>query len=433
MPNGLSILEMEKLLEKINPGRGRKLGNKMKLIKHVKNGFKNLLVNKMRTGLAILGIVIGIGSVIALISMGEASKQSVQSRIQSMGSNLLTIMPGSQSVGMVRGSTTVQSLTYDDAKAIMTDLSITTVKHVSPEYSTRSQVIAGATNTNTTIVGVTPQYKEVRNVSVISGSFINEEQITSLAKVAVLGPTVADDLFQGSNPVGMSIRINGQIFQVIGVTKAKGSSGMNNQDDMVYIPLTTAQQQLFGVKYLSTIVVQTKDDDMMNRAMNQVGYLLIKRHKISEPSDADFRIMNQEDMLETATEVAGTFTSMLTGVAAISLIVGGIGIMNIMLMSVTERTKEIGLRKALGAKKKDIVFQFLIESIILTFVGGLIGIVIGIVGFGIYTKINNSSFTVSINSVLLAFVVSAAIGVLFGWYPARRAANMQPIEALRYE
>jgi len=231
----------------------------------------------------------------------------------------------------------------------------------------------------------------------------------------------------------MSIRINGQIFQVIGVTKAKGSSGMNNQDDMVYIPLTTAQQQLFGVKYLSTIVVQTKDDDMMNRAMNQVGYLLIKRHKISEPSDADFRIMNQEDMLETATEVAGTFTSMLTGVAAISLIVGGIGIMNIMLMSVTERTKEIGLRKALGAKKKDIVFQFLIESIILTFVGGLIGIVIGIVGFGIYTKINNSSFTVSINSVLLAFVVSAAIGVLFGWYPARRAANMQPIEALRYE
>jgi putative ABC transport system permease protein len=255
-----------------------------------------------------------------------------------------------------------------------------------------------------------------------------------MSKVAILGATVVEDLFsEGANPVGQSIRIQGKTFQIIGVAKSKGGSGMQNQDDRVYVPLTTAQKQLFGVKYLSSIALEAKSEEVMTEAQNQVGYLLLERHKISEVASADFRIMSQSDILETASAVAGTFTSMLAGVAAISLLVGGIGIMNIMLMSVTERTREIGLRKALGAKKKVIISQFLVESIILTFTGGIIGIILGVAGFYLYSKINSSTFTVSLNSVLLAFAVSAAIGILFGWYPAQKASNLQPIEALKYE
>ncbi len=407
----------------------------MKTLKLIKSSIKNLSINKMRTGLAVLGIVIGIGSVIALISMGESSKRAVQSQIQSIGSNLLTISPGFQSSGNVRGAMGgATTLTNEDAKAIMNSSNVTTIKNISPEYSARAQVIAGRNNANTQIVGVEPVYAQVRKLTLSSGSFITTQQVTSLAKVAVLGPTVAEDLFGGSiDPVGQSIRIAGKTFQIIGITKAKGGMGMNNQDDRIYIPLATAQKQVFGAKHLTSIALEAKSEEVMTTAQNQVGYLLLERHKISEVANADFRIMSQADILETASQVAGTFTSMLTGVAAISLLVGGIGIMNIMLMSVTERTREIGLRKALGAKKKVIIMQFLAESIILTFTGGIIGIGLGTAGFYAYSKINSSTFVVSLGSVLLAFVVSAGIGVLFGWYPARKAANLQPIEALRYE
>ncbi len=407
----------------------------MKLSKLIKGGIKNLAVNKLRTGLAVLGIVIGIGSVIALISLGQASQQAVQSQIQSIGSNLLTVSPGFQMSGGVRGAAGgATTLINEDAQTIRTSSKITTVKYVSPEYQSRAQITAGRNNTNTQVVGVEPIYAQVRKLALSSGSFITSAQLTTMSKVAVLGPTVAADLFgSGVNPVGQSIRISGKVFQVIGVTKSKGGSGFQNQDDRIFVPLTTAQKQLFGVKYLTSIALEAESETAMTQAQNQVGYLLLERHGKTDVSDADFRIMSQADILETATQVTGTFTSMLSGIAAISLLVGGIGIMNIMLMSVTERTREIGLRKALGAKKKVIITQFLIESVILTFTGGIIGIGLGIAGFYLYSQINSSTFAVSASSVLLAFAVSTAIGILFGWYPAHKAANLQPIEALRYE
>lgn len=407
----------------------------MKLSKLIKSGVHNLVINRMRTGLAILGIVIGIGSVIALVSMGEASKQAVQSQIQSIGSNLLTVSPTFSSSGSVRGAMgSATTLTNDDAQAIKTSSKITTITSVSPEYSSRTQVIAGRNNANVQVVGVEAVYATVRKVTLSSGSFITSQHVSSMSKVAVVGPAIAEDLFgEGVNPVGQTLRIAGKTFTVIGLTKSKGSSGASSQDDQIFVPLSTAQKQLFGVKYLTSISLEAASEKVMTAAQNQVGYLLLERHNLSDPTEADFRISSQADILETASEVTGTFTTLLAGIAAISLLVGGIGIMNIMLMSVTERTREIGLRKALGAKKKVIISQFLVESIILTFVGGLIGIAVGIIGFYFYSKANDSAFVVTLPSVFLAFSVSVGIGVLFGWYPAKKAAGLQPIEALRYE
>ena len=394
-----------------------------------------LTINKMRTALATLGIVIGIGSVIALISLGQGSQKAVENQIQSLGSNLLTISPGSQSSGGVRGaiggSTT---LTYEDAKAIMSSPEVTAVKNVSPELSRRSQVTAGRNNTNTQIVGVAPVYSQVRKINVASGLFISQRDLDSLAKVAVLGPQVVTDLFgAGANPIGQNIRVNSQAVRVIGVTEAKGGSGFQNQDDVIYMPLTTAQKLLFGVDYLSSISLEANNENVMIDAQNQVGYLLLARHKLTDPSQADFMIFSQNDILNTASQVTGTFTALLSGIAAISLLVGGIGIMNIMLVTVTEPTRDIGLRKALGAKKKTIITQFLIESIILTFAGGALGMLLGVVISFIISAVINLPFTISVSAVALAMGVSGVIGVVFGWYPAQKAAKLQPIEALRYE
>lgn len=394
-----------------------------------------LTLNKTRTGLAILGIVIGIGSVIALVSLGQATQQSIQSRIESLGSNLLTIQPGSINQGGVRGAQGGRTtLTLDDAKAIETSTSITTISKVSPEFSRRTQVTTGGSNTNTQVVGSIPAYADVHKVSISSGSFITQRDVEVMNKVAVLGPQVVTDLFgEGANPVGQSVRAGGQILKVIGVTEAKGGSGFQNQDDIIYVPLTTAQKQLFGVNYLGSIALEAKSAEVMATAQNEVGYFLLSRHKLNDPAQADFSIISQQDILDTATSTTGTFTSLLAGIAAISLLVGGIGIMNIMLVTVTERTREIGLRKALGAKKKIIITQFLLESIILTFTGGVIGIVFGIITSYIISNLTSSPFVISPASILLAFIVSAGIGILFGWYPARRASELQPIEALRFE
>lgn len=397
--------------------------------------FGTLTLNKLRTGLAMLGIVIGIGSVIALVSLGQASQQAIQSQIQSLGANLLTVQPGSQSSSGVRGAAGGgTTLTIADAKAIETASSITTVQKVSPEYTSRGQVIAGKNNTNTQIIGSTPAYLDVHNVTIASGSFITLADVDSMRKVAVVGPTVVSDLFPDNpSPLGQTLRIEGQTFTIIGITTAKGGTGFQNQDDRIYVPVTTAQKQLFGTNYLSAISLQANSAEVMTQAQNEVGYLLLARHKLSDPTKADFSILSQADILSTATAATGTFTTLLAGIAAISLLVGGIGIMNIMLVTVTERTREIGLRKALGAKKNVIITQFLMEAIMLTFIGGIIGISLGIFASFLYSYFTNTAFFLSMPSVLLAFVVSAGIGILFGWYPARKAANLQPIEALRYE
>jgi len=405
----------------------------MGLLEIISEAVGTLVINKMRTGLAVLGIIIGISSVIALISLGQGSQQAVQNQIQSLGSNLLTVNPRGQSSGPVQaagGSGTTLSL--DDAKAIEDADQLTTVESVSPEYSGRAQVTAGRNNSNTQITGVYPQYATIRKINVQSGAFITQRDVDAIAKVAVIGPQAAADLFgEGVNPIGQNIRINSQTLRIIGLTQEKGGSGFNNPDNAIYVPLSTAQKQLFGASHLTSIAVEAISPDVMTQIQNEIGYFLLSQHKLTDPADADFTIFSQNDILNTASQITSTFTSLLGGIAAISLLVGGIGIMNIMLVTVTERTREVGLRKALGARKKLIIEQFLAEAILLTLAGGFIGMIAAI--SYILSNLINFPFVIAPTSIALAIGVSGAIGVIFGWYPARKASNLQPIEALRYE
>ncbi len=401
----------------------------------VTSSFEALSLNKTRTALATLGIIIGIAAVITLISLGQASQKAVESQIQSLGSNLLTVISGSFRPGDFRSASgTATTLNLDDAKAIISSEKISGIKNVSAEIQRREAVTAGRKSTNTTVIGVLPAYKEIHSTELGSGGFITESDNSALSKVAVLGPTTANDLFGDSSAIGKSIRINKIAFTVIGVMTSKGGAGFGgNQDDTILIPLSTAQKQLFGVTYVGSVSIEVADAKQMDAVRDEVGYLLLSRHKISDPANADFTIFSQQDVLSTISQVTGTFTALLSGIAAISLLVGGIGIMNIMLVTVVERTREIGLRKALGATKKAVVSQFLIESVILTIAGGLIGMILGTTLSFIISKVINLPFVLNLGSIALAIGVSGGIGILFGWYPARKAANLQPIEALRYE
>ena len=379
-----------------------------------------------------LGIVIGIASVIAMVAIGNGAQASIQSSISSLGSNLLTIRPGASNSSGIRSSFgSAKTVTLDDATAIGTSVSNVTAE--APEVTGNYQLTAKGTNANATVDGTTAAYPGIHNLTVADGSFFSNQQITSLAKVAVLGPTVATDLFSTEEPVGQTVRINGTVFTVIGVSATAGGTGFGSTDEEVFIPISTAQQYLSGSKYVSSIGVQAATADSMTQVQDDITTLLLARHNITDSANADFSVINQATLLSTASSITGTFTTLLAAIAGISLVVGGIGIMNMMLTSVTERTREIGLRKAIGANERDISNQFLLESLVLTVIGGLAGIALGWLIAIIVTATGLLTAVVSWNSVLLAFGVSAAIGVIFGWYPARRAAKMNPIDALRFE
>lgn len=395
--------------------------------------FHSLSANKVRSGLTVLGIVIGIASVITMVSIGQGAQSAIASSIQSIGSNLIIIRPGAEhSGGLSGGAGSSQSLTLEDVNAIQSE--VQNIDAVSPEVSQRYQITAKGTNTNTQVVGTVPAYLTVRNIALDSGAFLSDQYVRSSAKVAVLGPTTRDELFGvGVDPIGKTIRIKNIDFEVIGVTVAKGGSGFTNPDDYVYIPLSSAQHFLTGSIYVSNISVAASSSTTISAVQQQITDLLLSRHGIIDPKSADFSLVNQADIISTASSITGTFTILLASIAGISLLVGGIGIMNMMLTTVTERTREIGLRKAVGIKKEYILWQFLSEAVALTFFGGVIGVILGWLASLLVTKFAGLSTVIALSSVLLAFGVSSLVGIVFGFYPARRAANLTPMDALRYE
>ncbi len=406
----------------------------MRLSDLLKETYTAIMANKSRTALTILGIVIGIGSVIAMVSIGQGAQGSIESSIQAIGSNLLIVYPGAErgigsQVSSGRGS--AQSLTMSDVSAIQ---SLNDIVAVAPEASRRFQVTQKNLNTNTQVIGTTPAYPAIRNVIIAEGSFFSQTNVDQYAKVAVLGPTTVTDLFgEGVDPLGKTIRINQVDFTVIGATQSKGGSGFGSQDDMIYIPISTAQRFLIGNQYLSTIDIAATSQKVLTQVQADVTSAFLLQHKIKDPNAADFSVLNQADIAATASSITGTFTILLGAIAGISLLVGGIGIMNMMLTVVTERTREIGLRKAIGARKRDISRQFLTESATLTLLGGIFGIILGWLLSLLVSKLFGVTSRITLGSILLACGVSAAIGIIFGYYPARRAARLNPIDALRYE
>ncbi|MFA5169296.1 MAG: ABC transporter permease [Candidatus Paceibacterota bacterium] len=396
--------------------------------------YMSLSSNKSRSGLTMLGIVIGIASVITMVSIGQGSTATIESSIQSLGSNLLVISPGaSKSYGsMVRGGAgSASTLTMDDADAILSEVS--NLKNVAPLISSQKQIVYKGENTNASIYGITSVYQTVKSLEVSTGSFFSETQIEKVAKVAVIGPTVSETLFgEDVDPTGLKIKIGDTQFTIIGVTVSKGTSGMNSSDNIVYVPITVAEHYFTGSESLSSISVEVTESKYMDQAEADIEALLLERHD-KDADSADFSIMNQAEIMDTMSSVSGTLTLLLGAIAGISLLVGGIGIMNMMLTTVTERTREIGLRKSLGARSKDVSGQFLMESISLTFIGGIIGIILGIAASYLVSTFGGTTTVVTSESVFLSFFVSAAIGIIFGYYPAQRASQLNPIEALKYE
>jgi len=418
------------------------LGGGINLAETARIALNSLVANKLRTLLTALGIIIGVGAVVALMAIGTGSQASITATITANGANLLTVRSGASNSGGVGGGVgSSQTLTTDDAEALADAQNVPDAALVSPEYNGNGQIVAGSQNTNTRITGAEAAYLTVHNLTIAEGEFISGDNVSSTSSVAVLGANVATTLFPDGDAVGQAIRINGQKFTVVGVLAAKGGSGFGSTDDGVIVPLSTAQRRLFGGRAISggatlvsTIVVQAKDETSVDAALNEIEQTLRTQHELASDGSADdFSVINQQDQLDSATATTETLTLFLGAIAAISLLVGGIGIMNIMLVSVRERTREIGLRKALGAREGDILTQFMLEALTISLVGALIGLTLGVlIALGV-TMSGLITATPSLSAAALAVGFAVAVGLCFGIAPARSAARLDPIDALRYD
>ncbi|MED3501397.1 ABC transporter permease [Brevibacillus agri] len=405
----------------------------MSLIECVRISFRSIRANGLRSVLTMLGIIIGVAAVIAMVAIGEGTSSSVASQINGLGSNLLIVSPGQATQGRVSlGAGSLNTLTLADAEAIAEKES---VADVAPSVNGRAQIVWGSNNYSSMLEGTTADFLRVRNAEVAQGRFFTNFEVTRQFNVAVVGTEVVSNLFKDTttNPVGQTVQINRVPFTIIGVLKSQGSSGMTNNDDRILIPITTAMSRLTGGKNVSTIYVSAASSDTMDAAQQDIRQTLRAQHNLRPQAADDFRITSQSDILSTAQEVSSSMTALLSGIAAISLIVGGIGVMNIMLVSVTERTREIGIRKAIGAKRRDILRQFLIEAVTLSLIGGILGIAIGVGAALLISKLGSLATSISLTPILYAFLTSSLVGVIFGVYPARKAAQLKPIDALRYE
>jgi putative ABC transport system permease protein len=403
----------------------------MKILKTAKIALNALGRNKMRSFLTALGIIIGVGAVIAMVSIGQGAKADVERRFEEMGTNLLFVRPGSMEFRGRRGEgSNYQTLTEADAEAIQN--SCDAVEYVSPNVNTRAQLIYQSKNWNTSIYGTGHFYPLIRNWEVEEGQYFTEAQVRGGQKVCVLGAEVNQNLFEGLPSIGQVIRIKRIPFRVIGVMKAKGESGFFNQDDVIFIPYTTAKMRLLGIQYIQSIDVSAYPGRTAE-AQGQIEELLRIRHKLAPGAEDDFNVRDMSDIAESAAESTQILTLLLGGIASISLLVGGIGIMNIMLVSVTERIREIGIRMSVGAKERDILLQFLTEAIVLSLLGGALGIALGLGSSRLIDHFSQMTTVVSLGAIALAFLFAGSVGVFFGFYPARKASKLDPIEALRYE
>lgn len=404
----------------------------MRLSKLLLTSSKSILRNRVRSFLTTLGIIIGVASVIIMVAIGKGAQQDIRDQIQSMGTNIIMIMPGSSSSrGTSLGSGSRQSLTLKDADKLR---NIESLIAVSPLSRISSQVIGGSGNWQTQVYGVDPDYLTIREWSVSSGDMFTKKDIATSSKVAVIGKTIADQLFADQDPIGQSIRIGKVPMKIVGVLDEKGQNAMGqDQDDIILAPVSTVLNRMSRQRYINQIMASASSMDIITDASVEIEFILRAAHNISDGDDADFQIRTQADIMTRATSTARTMTILLGAIAGVSLFVGGIGIMNIMLVSVTERTREIGIRMAIGARESDILFQFLIESIVLSSMGGIIGILIALGAIWGVTNIIGFKTSIDIATIFLAFIFSGAVGVFFGFYPARKAARLNPIEALRYE